>query len=377
MQRAAALFLVFLASALAAAVHAQDAEALITHGVELRKHGQNAAALAEFQRAFAQTPSPRAAAQIALAQQALGEWEAAEEGLRAALAMHDDAWIERNRQPLTAALDTVQARLATLWIDCNVPGATLLVDGRTLGTAALGRSVRVRAGTLQIEARAPGRPAVHQEVEIAARAEQHVALSFAGTADNVTAIGAPSAAAPGVVATNTGSATPDASNTSTAAPDAPSSLPPAADRAAATAPANPPAASAPAARESPAFPRARSTPDPAADSGSGLRTAAVVAFITGGVFLATGITANVIHEYDASKWNDPNYCMPPLEERCGAYRKTANDAQKVMIIGYAGAGAILAAGLIMWLAAPSGSESPNFDLSIGPRGGSATFTRAF
>src|SRR4030081_1347046 len=60
-------------------------EALIAQGVALRKEGQDADALAVFERAYALHPSSRAVVQIALAHQALAHWREAERGLIAAL----------------------------------------------------------------------------------------------------------------------------------------------------------------------------------------------------------------------------------------------------------------------------------------------------
>ena len=60
-----------------------DAEALIQHGIELRRAGKNGEALSEFQKAYAIAPTPRAQAQIALALHALGDWLGAERGLDA------------------------------------------------------------------------------------------------------------------------------------------------------------------------------------------------------------------------------------------------------------------------------------------------------
>src|SRR5262245_14916190 len=77
-------------------IAAQDAgDDSIARGVALRRQGRNAEALAEFQKAYARDPSPRALAQIALAQQALGNWVVAETGLVDALAARNDPWIQR------------------------------------------------------------------------------------------------------------------------------------------------------------------------------------------------------------------------------------------------------------------------------------------
>src|SRR5262245_7061850 len=62
-----------------------EVEALIKSGVSLREQGKDEAALREFQRAHELSRAPRALAQIALAEQALGRWIDAEAHLEEAL----------------------------------------------------------------------------------------------------------------------------------------------------------------------------------------------------------------------------------------------------------------------------------------------------
>src|SRR5258706_9469725 len=79
------------------------ADAALQRGIALRKEQRDQEALDEFRRAYALSPSPRARAQMALAEQALGHWLDADAGLGAALDAKEDAWIERNRASLEAA----------------------------------------------------------------------------------------------------------------------------------------------------------------------------------------------------------------------------------------------------------------------------------
>src|SRR3982751_2270792 len=91
-----ALAVVLIAGALVGAARqarADDAEPLIRRGIELRRAGRDAEALEQFRQANQLAPSPRAAAQIGLAEQALGRWLDADGHLRAALAAPSDPWI--------------------------------------------------------------------------------------------------------------------------------------------------------------------------------------------------------------------------------------------------------------------------------------------
>lgn len=123
-----------------------DAESLIARGVALRHEGKDAEALKVFRRAYDQTPTARARAQIGLAEQALGMWLEAERDLTAALADPNDAWVRQYKDPLQSSLTAVKARLGSLEIVVNVPHADVLVDGAKVGTAP-GPALRVVAGS--------------------------------------------------------------------------------------------------------------------------------------------------------------------------------------------------------------------------------------
>ena len=143
---------IFLASSSA---HAEDAESIIAHGVELREQGHDDQALVEFRRAFAMTPTPRGRAQIALAEQALGLWVAAEIDLLEATSA-PDPWIARNRTALTQSLAVIQQHLGSLEIRGGSAGAEVFVDGASVGTLPMASGRRVEAGTRNVEVRAKG-----------------------------------------------------------------------------------------------------------------------------------------------------------------------------------------------------------------------------
>lgn len=133
-----------------------EADALVQQGVAQRRAGQDTIALESFRRAFALQPSPRTRAQIALAEQALGQWADADRDLRAALAATQDEWIQRNRSALEAALNAIASRIATIELACNTPGARLVVNGHEEGTFPLTEPLRVEAGTVALEVRRDG-----------------------------------------------------------------------------------------------------------------------------------------------------------------------------------------------------------------------------
>jgi hypothetical protein len=129
-------------------------EALLREGLKLRKNGDDAAALEKFQQAAALERSGRALAQIALAEQALGRWVEAEAHLGEALAVKNDAWIERNRSLLVSALGDIGTHLGDLEVVGNVHGALVRVNGTERGRLPLAQPLRVPVGTITLEVQA-------------------------------------------------------------------------------------------------------------------------------------------------------------------------------------------------------------------------------
>ena len=147
-------------------------ESLVEHGIALRRERRDAEALEQFRKAFQLHPSPRTRAQIALAEQALGQWADAERDLVAALSAVDDAWIAKNGAALQQGLATIRSHVGSLEVQSNVPGAELLVNGIRIGELPM-PPFRVAIGANDVEVRAPHwRPSRRQisvEAEIATR----------------------------------------------------------------------------------------------------------------------------------------------------------------------------------------------------------------
>lgn len=142
---------------------ASEAEALITKGVELRETGRDDEALAVFRQALAKSPSPRARAQVGLAEQALGMWVLAETDLSAALAVEGDPWIAKNRGALEGALAVVRRRVSTLEVR-GAENADVYVDGVKLGAGT--GPFRVEAGRRTLEVRGQGFQPTARMVEL-------------------------------------------------------------------------------------------------------------------------------------------------------------------------------------------------------------------
>lgn len=133
-----------------------EAEALIQEGVKLRKVGRDDAALVKFDRAYALSPTPRAAAQKGLCLQALGRWSEAEDLLAAALEGGEDPWVARNRGVIKDSLEEVKTKIGRFEISGSPEGADVTVDGRNVGRLPLAGMVRINAGPATLRVSAEG-----------------------------------------------------------------------------------------------------------------------------------------------------------------------------------------------------------------------------
>lgn len=132
-------------------------EASYSQGAALRAQHRDAEALELFRQLHARTSHPRALAQVALAEGAIGRWVDAEAHLTQALAA-TDPWITRNRATLVTTLGTVRTHVGTLEVICDDATASVWIDGRRAGN--VGGPVRVLAGTVSFEVRTEGRAPV-------------------------------------------------------------------------------------------------------------------------------------------------------------------------------------------------------------------------
>jgi hypothetical protein len=267
----------------------EDLSTLIARGVELRKRGDDLAALDVFRRAYALDPAARVLAQIALAEQALGRWDDAEADLVRALAQANDEWINRNRRDLADSLSAIQGHLAWLDVDSDAIGAEVTVDGVHRGVTPLPQPLRISAGERLVALRTPSGRTVRRTVNAKAGVHAAIVLVFA---DEVL----PSAFA-----------------------------------------------SAPPRGETPPV-RA-----PAPDSRASFDTGRVAWGFLGGaaVFALGGAAGLVVREREVSSYNDAA-CAPAggrsRYQICGGYRDIGSAAGTMAIVSFAGAGVSVAVG---------------------------------
>ena len=263
-------------------------EALLTRGIELRKEGRDAEALAAFERAYALRASSRAIAQIALAHQALGHWLDAERGLIQALRDSGDPWIARQRTHLEEGLATVQAHLAWLDVESNVAGAEVWIGRELRGHLPLDQPIRVVAGEVTVEVRAPGYATAEHTLRTDPSSRVHAVFTLIG----LSASSFPGKEGPG--------------------------------------PARVPVDARP----------------------SNARTAGRVALAGAGALLLTGSAALVTREWEAEIYDGAGCAPTHTQsryDRCPTNRDVGAAAQTIAIVAFAGLGVALAAGGVLLL----------------------------
>ncbi|HEY2514605.1 MAG TPA: PEGA domain-containing protein [Polyangiaceae bacterium] len=288
--RALVLVLAFLVPDVARAEDAAS-EALLQRGVELRRERHDAEALAVFREAYEKEHTSRALAQIALAEEALGQWRAAEDDFSGALAGGSDAWIVKHQAALEQAREVVRSHLGWLDVSSNVRGAEVWIDGAQVASLPA-PTLRVLAGRSSLDVRAPGYAPSHRDLEIHAgdTAREEVVLE-------------------------------------SAAPE-PSPPPPIAVPAADVPPAPPP-------------PRPRD------------RTLAWVTLATGGALAAAGLGANLYAADRASQFDAhcPDGAATP-HSSCSDWKNQAASGEALAVAGYSLSGAAAATAGVLFLTSP-------------------------
>jgi hypothetical protein len=283
-----------------------DAQSLLARGIERRTQRRDAEALDLFRQAYALEPSLRARAQIGLAEQATGDWIAAETDLNAVVDAPSDPWVARNLPAIQTALDGVRSHLASISVSTNAPNATLWVDGVKRGNLPLESPARTPIGDVTLTVRAEGYEPFEERVALTPGAvlQQQVSLR--------TAASPPEPAAPPV-------------------PDSPAERP-----------------------FEPVHSPAPTEPPPHAST----RALSWGMLATGGVLAGGAVTAQVLAINNASIYNDDRRCLVgnlSRDEQCGSYKASAQSFYGVALVGYGFAAASVATGLVLMLkSAPPG-----------------------
>jgi hypothetical protein len=173
-----ALAIVFGAVMLPIVGAAEDVEALLKKGNDLRRQGRDREALVEFQRAARISETPRVDAQVALAEQAIGLWVEAEVHMTKALADRTDPWIAKNRPTLESALSTVRQHLGTVEVWGSPDGAEVLLDGKVVGHLPAAGPISFASTEVVLQVRAPAYVEMERtlRIQIGGVVREHVDL---------------------------------------------------------------------------------------------------------------------------------------------------------------------------------------------------------
>ena len=173
---------------------ADEAEALIRQGTDLRHHGEDARALPYFEGAYHMARNPRTAAQLGLVKMALGYCVDAERLLDEALAVPDHPWIARNRAILEETRANARRNIGELMVTGAPDGAQVLVNGHLMGTLPLVTPLRLDRGPVDLRLQARGYAPATRALAIAGGAHENVSLLLAPASAALPA--APAAVAP-------------------------------------------------------------------------------------------------------------------------------------------------------------------------------------
>jgi hypothetical protein len=343
-----ALVIVF-AAPLVAAGPPEDAAELLQKGIELRRAGHDVEALDLFRRANELAPSPRARAQLGLAEQALGRWVAAERDIAAALDAGGDAWIVKNRPVLEQALAVVRDHVGQVLVMGTPAGASVLVNGERVGALPLAAPVTVAAGEALVTVDARGFVSISRKVMVTGKQLVRETIDLPEQP-------APAAPPPAIAEPTPGAPPP---------PAAPPPPPPVAQQP------PPPAATS----EAHAPP-----PGEAPASGALVRGAGYVAAGLGAVALVVGVIADAKYVSDVNSFNATGSgCGTGAPNRgnggnCASLFDSFTTAKSVAIGGFVSAGILgaLSAGLL-W-AGHRAPEGRSVACAVGASGGSCAFT---
>lgn len=239
---------------------------------------------------------------MALAEQALGRWPLAEAHLEEAI-RSQDPWIVKNRPALEGALATVRTHLGDLLVDGAQEGAEVSIDGTKVGSLPLSSALRLEVGSHVLVVKKDGYFAFERSVRVSneAPSREHVEL----------------------------------------VPQSHDTPPP---RDPAVAPPNPP-------RDQQAM-----IQPPPSDTGNLQRTIGWVFLAAGAPFLITGFVGVAGRASAISQYNDNRGC-PGIDQsnqspQCQSLVDSANGWRTVSIVGFTGAGVMIAGSLVVILTAP-------------------------
>lgn len=154
------------------------ADDLYRRANEAYDHGKLEEAYALYTQAFALKKSFDIAGNLGHLEAKLGKHRDAAEHIAFSLSVFPPNGNVAARDKQRAVLATLKQSVGTLTIETNVPGATIVVDGKELGSAPLGREIYVDPGSHTIEAKRTGYRTAREDRGLTAGASAAVKLNL-------------------------------------------------------------------------------------------------------------------------------------------------------------------------------------------------------
>jgi hypothetical protein len=141
----------------ARAQESAEVEAILKRGIQLRKEGQDEAALAVFQEAEALAPnSVRVLLHVATAAQAASKWLLADEYLRRADQHKNDPYYIKYQNEIDEVKNVTAQRVGHFRAVGEPSGAEVILNGQVVGTLPMENPKTLEAGTYVLEVNKPG-----------------------------------------------------------------------------------------------------------------------------------------------------------------------------------------------------------------------------
>ena len=145
---------------------------------KLYKDGDFDAALVQFERAYELKPNYRVLYNIGQTYFQLRQYVEARDAMTRYLKEGGDQVDAERQAAVNKDLADLQRRLAKVTIKVNVGGATVLVDGKNVGTTPLSEPVVVSEGQRSISVEAPNRGVLQRQIRVAGGDQQVLTLTF-------------------------------------------------------------------------------------------------------------------------------------------------------------------------------------------------------
>lgn len=129
---------------------ADRSETLIKQAVELRRQGNDKAALPKFEAAYKEAHTARSAAQLGLCEQSLKLWLRSYTHLAEAMESKSDPWIVSKQKILSDAIAQSKSHLGVLQISVQPKDAEIYVNGAHEGNSTEVSNIVVEPGAVNV-----------------------------------------------------------------------------------------------------------------------------------------------------------------------------------------------------------------------------------